>query len=1060
MTDTTPRKLSADPANPPGPRQTKRINKAAGRLLGLTHTVRQLSGVNVPGGWSEAFVTLMFGGGGPGNPTPRAIFERIAEEHGWIVSKANAGALATALEDAHAEAVESIPVQDDRRTPEEDAERVRIAAESAARYDAHREAVDAAQAAIMAKRPPNAAALIVAQLDEDDSDTMTDYHAHTVARSVAIGWRTGSREDFRQLRKAAAGFEPTAHLGPGCDVYTVRAYTAPDEGPNVYRESRQLMAYDVGQDSHGAARWTTEQDARDAVARLIAEAEAIPAPKALEWGDFAGRYGFDVHRESVEHRENYSMGSGNYLKAGFSDSTGWRVRSVPIGDGGRLSWCSDVLEDALGTAEQDSPEGREPVRSEGNGYTIQESTNKRGPFFLVVLDERTDRDTFETLRASARAWSGWYSRKWGKQPGGFGFSTREHAEDWASATFDAPEDPAHDVETPDEARLRELLTCPECGREHDIGDRNANGMVRCLSLSCGIAWEAFDEEPEDDDDAHPCEGCDIAGPEGCPVGADECPNDEGDDEPEDPDDGPGPGPCLFCGEHVTDQREASGSAVVDWATASGDFGCDASPETCREGVGSHARSEAEAERARTSDEAREAERMNAEQVPPGTEEPEGYDEHGRPYVMRYAVTHRNRDGMRTFAGPAQGRFTYATDEEARAQLRALKDNNTRERLAEVYPDPDSLAVRLCRCWPGHHDPLGVWFDDDAIDEAEDEAARNPAATAREYDARRLDELADKMQATIDDKRAPLTQNPTPRRLRIKDGQRAEADRLEETQRALRACAAALRSNTLPGELASYLNRSALYKALHDYTTSGPAMRRRELLRQLIDETTDEATREQDEQRKAADALRELEDGARFRNVPGFFPSPPAVVARVVELLDLDRPGLDILEPSAGLGHLAAPLLDYARESRHKGHGGSLTVCEWAHDLLDILRAKGYGNDDAGASFLRDGDFLEDSPRWTLLDDEPARFDRVAMNPPFEKRQDEKHVRAALALLRSGGRLVSVMSPRGAEAIRDEYRNVPGWSAVVEELPEGSFTGPGAFRTTGVRASLVIVRRLK
>lgn len=52
------------------------------------------------------------------------------------------------------------------------------------------------------------------------------------------------------------------------------------------------------------------------------------------------------------------------------------------------------------------------------------------------------------------------------------------------------------------------------------------------------------------------------------------------------------GPCLWCGEWVESRRDEAGSTnPFDpcWATREGDYGCDASPETCEEGCGSHAR---------------------------------------------------------------------------------------------------------------------------------------------------------------------------------------------------------------------------------------------------------------------------------------------------------------------------------------------------------------------------------------------------------------------------------------------------------------------------------------
>jgi hypothetical protein len=52
---------------------------------------------------------------------------------------------------------------------------------------------------------------------------------------------------------------------------------------------------------------------------------------------------------------------------------------------------------------------------------------------------------------------------------------------------------------------------------------------------------------------------------------------------------PDSGPCVWCGEHVTDERAVSGAEETDWAIDGGDFGCGESPETNEDGVGSHAR---------------------------------------------------------------------------------------------------------------------------------------------------------------------------------------------------------------------------------------------------------------------------------------------------------------------------------------------------------------------------------------------------------------------------------------------------------------------------------------
>ncbi len=101
----------------------------------------------------------------------------------------------------------------------------------------------------------------------DNSDSMTDYYDSRAVRTVAIGFRMSSREDFRALRAAAAQFPETAHMA---DEDTLKA-------------------------------WQQEHNGR-------------------AWGE-------------LEHRDNYSVGAGNYLSdhGGAHSGTGWVVRSRAIG---------------------------------------------------------------------------------------------------------------------------------------------------------------------------------------------------------------------------------------------------------------------------------------------------------------------------------------------------------------------------------------------------------------------------------------------------------------------------------------------------------------------------------------------------------------------------------------------------------------------------------------------------------------------------------------------------------------------------------------------------------
>jgi len=85
---------------------------------------------------------------------------------------------------------------------------------------------------------------------------------------------------------------------------------------------------------------------------------------------------------------------------------------------------------------------------------------------------------------------------------------------------------------------------------------------------------------------------------------------------------------------------------------------------------------------------------------------------GRSYVVRYVVTYINRDHMRALAHAMQGRRTFETPEAAAAWIEAARANNSPAALAPVYGDVDRLAVRAVACYPGHHDPIAMYFDDD------------------------------------------------------------------------------------------------------------------------------------------------------------------------------------------------------------------------------------------------------------------------------------------------------------------------------------------------------------
>jgi len=97
-----------------------------------------------------------------------------------------------------------------------------------------------------------------------------------------------------------------------------------------------------------------------------------------------------------------------------------------------------------------------------------------------------------------------------------------------------------------------------------------------------------------------------------------------------------------------------------------------------------------------------------------------------------------------------------------------------------------------------------------------------------------------------------------------------------------------------------------------------------------------------------------------------------------------------------------------------------------------------------------GDFL-------AIDRLPFGFDRIAMNPPFAKDQDVKHVRHAFRFLRPQGRLIAIVGGNTNRlAFHKLLREV--WDAKAlthfEPLPDGSFKESG----TSVNTALLTIRK--
>lgn len=81
-----------------------------------------------------------------------------------------------------------------------------------------------------------------------------------------------------------------------------------------------------------------------------------------------------------------------------------------------------------------------------------------------------------------------------------------------------------------------------------------------------------------------------------------------------------------------------------------------------------------------------------------------------PHVVRYVPTYINRQGLRTLAGRAQGRDTFDTPRAAQKWIDTVVGVNSADVVRQVYGVDPRFEVRACACFPGHFDPIGIYFD--------------------------------------------------------------------------------------------------------------------------------------------------------------------------------------------------------------------------------------------------------------------------------------------------------------------------------------------------------------
>ncbi|MCP4992353.1 MAG: methyltransferase, partial [Gammaproteobacteria bacterium] len=188
--------------------------------------------------------------------------------------------------------------------------------------------------------------------------------------------------------------------------------------------------------------------------------------------------------------------------------------------------------------------------------------------------------------------------------------------------------------------------------------------------------------------------------------------------------------------------------------------------------------------------------------------------------------------------------------------------------------------------------------------------------------------------------------------------------------------------------------------------------------------------------KGPDKIKEMERAMVGRANDGldFFPTPVETVDKMVSVADIQE-GMSVLEPSAGMGHIAEQI---------KEAGVEPDVIEFSSSRRELLEAKGFN--------VVANDFIKHE----------GRYDRIIMNPPFSKRRDAEHVQHAYGLLKPGGRLVAIMGEgvffggdKKATQFRDWLDDVGG---TEEKLAEGTFQDANLPVNTGVNSRMVVIEK--
>ncbi|HLP88805.1 MAG TPA: rRNA adenine N-6-methyltransferase family protein [Nostocaceae cyanobacterium] len=262
-----------------------------------------------------------------------------------------------------------------------------------------------------------------------------------------------------------------------------------------------------------------------------------------------------------------------------------------------------------------------------------------------------------------------------------------------------------------------------------------------------------------------------------------------------------------------------------------------------------------------------------------------------------------------------------------------------------------------------------------------------AAQFRRMAENMSEEIKAKLNSPLGD---PQQHRLTARKLRIAKQQEKAGQQMQDVQSCLLAIASALEDGSLPIPLWG-IRTKVQVEILLQYDEYEPSLEKANIFRhnfhqarQALFDTLENHHPAIDPEALKVSELRRLEQRIALAGIPGYFPTPSKVVEKMISHLQL-QPGMKVLEPQAGAGHIADAL---------KNHGCEVTCLEINPDLVSVLRLKGH-------------QVLHQD-----CQDYRCEFPRIAMNPPFENCQDAIFIQHAYNHCLSRGGIMAAIASEG------------------------------------------------